>query len=42
MGGILLATFLSLVVVPALYIGAAELADRFRKTKPSSDSTLGR
>ncbi len=35
MGGILLATFLSLVVVPSLYIGTAEIAERFRKTKPS-------
>jgi len=33
MGGILVATFLTLVVVPAIYIGAEELADRFRKPK---------
>ena len=40
MGGILVATFLTLVVTPALYIGTEELAERFRKkkavTQPSS------
>ena len=31
MGGILVATFLTLVVTPALYIGTEEFANRFRK-----------
>jgi HAE1 family hydrophobic/amphiphilic exporter-1 len=33
MGGILIATFLTLVVVPSVYIGAEEFADRLRKKK---------
>ncbi len=33
MGGILVATFLTLVVTPALYIGVEEFAGRFRKNK---------
>ena len=32
MGGILVATFLTLVVTPALYIGTEEIASRFRKS----------
>ena len=33
MGGILIATFLTLVVTPALYIGTEEIASRFRRPK---------
>ncbi|MEI8344636.1 MAG: efflux RND transporter permease subunit, partial [Candidatus Omnitrophota bacterium] len=33
MGGILISTFLSLVVVPSLYVGAEEFAQRFRTPK---------
>jgi HAE1 family hydrophobic/amphiphilic exporter-1 len=41
MGGILLATFLSLVAVPSLYIGTAEIADHFRKKKPATAPAPG-
>jgi HAE1 family hydrophobic/amphiphilic exporter-1 len=39
MGGILVATFLTLVVVPAIYIGTEEIAEKFKKSrrKPSQD-----
>ncbi|OIO39266.1 MAG: hypothetical protein AUJ72_01075 [Candidatus Omnitrophica bacterium CG1_02_46_14] len=30
-GGILIATFLTLVVVPAIYVGSSEIAERFKK-----------
>ena len=33
MGGILVATFLTLVVTPALYIGTAEIAALFKRPK---------
>ncbi|MGH7198415.1 MAG: efflux RND transporter permease subunit [Candidatus Omnitrophota bacterium] len=33
MGGILVATFLTLVVVPAIYIGTEELAEKFNKSR---------
>jgi len=33
MGGILIATFLTLVVTPALYVGTEEIASRFRHPK---------
>ncbi len=35
MGGILVATFLTLVVIPALYIGTEEIADFIFRRKPS-------
>ena len=36
MGGILVATFLTLVVVPAIYIGTEELGAHFKKSKKSA------
>jgi HAE1 family hydrophobic/amphiphilic exporter-1 len=36
MGGILIATFLTLVVTPAIYIGTEEIAGKFKKPKPAS------
>ena len=30
-GGILVATFLTLVVVPAIYVGTSEIAERFKR-----------
>ncbi len=32
-GGILIATFLTLVVVPAIYVGSSEIAERFKRSK---------
>ncbi len=36
MGGILVATFLTLVVIPSIYIGTEEIADKFRGPKKTS------
>jgi HAE1 family hydrophobic/amphiphilic exporter-1 len=44
MGGILVATFLSLVVMPALYVGTEQIAGVFRRTKkvkPAEAAPLG-
>lgn len=35
MGGILVATFLTLVVIPSIYIGSTELANRLKGKKPT-------